>query len=287
MVRFDYAEPATLDEAVALLDAGAGRSVVFAGGTDLLVQMRENVRTPAQVVNIKKILGLNALAFDPVDGLTIGALTTTRAIETSDLVRRHYAGLHAATVHFASIQVRHRATVVGNVCRASPSADTLPPLIADGAVLRVQGRQGMREVAVEDFCTAPGRTVLGPDELVTRINVPAPLPHTAKVYLKHGRRTEMELATVGVAVTLTLDGARCRDVRIVLAAVAPTPLRAVAAEAALRDRPVDAGSIAAAAAAAMAESRPIGDVRGSADYRREMVGVLTRRALQQALEAAR
>ncbi len=287
MVRFDYAEPATLDEAVALLDAGAGRSVVFAGGTDLLVQMRENVRTPAQVVNIKKILGLDALAFDPVDGLTIGALTTTREIETSDLVRRHYAGLHAATVHFASIQVRHRATVVGNVCRASPSADTLPPLIADGAVLRVQGCQGMREVAVEGFCTAPGRTLLAPDELVTRINVPAPLPHTAKVYLKHGRRTEMELATVGVAVTLTLDGARCRDVRIVLAAVAPTPLRAVAAEAALRDRPVDAGSIAAAAAAAMAESRPIGDVRGSADYRREMVGVLTRRALQQALEAAR
>ena len=287
MVRFDYAEPATLDEAVSLLGAGAGNAVVFAGGTDLLVQMREHVRTPAQVVNIKKILGLDVLAFDPADGLTIGALTTTRAIETSDVVRRHYAGLHAATVHFASIQVRHRATVVGNVCRASPSADTLPPLIADQAVLRVQGRHGTREVAVEDFCTAPGRTVLGADELVTGISVPAPLPHTGKVYLKHGRRTEMELATVGVAVTLTMDGAHCRDVRIVLAAVAPTPLRVVTAEAELRDRPVDAASIAAAAAAAMAESRPIGDVRGSADYRREMVGVLTRRALQQALEAAR
>jgi carbon-monoxide dehydrogenase medium subunit len=287
MVRFDYAEPATLDEAVALLVAGAGNAVVFAGGTDLLVQMREHVRTPAQVVNIKKILGLDALAFDPADGLTIGALTTTREVELSDVVRRHYAGLHAATVHFASIQVRHRATVVGNVCRASPSADTLPPLIADQAVLRVLGRDGMREVAVEDFCTAPGRTVLGPDELVTGITVPAPLPHTGKVYLKHGRRTEMELATVGVAVTLTMDGARCRDVRIVLAAVAPTPLRAVDAERALRSRPVDAASIVDAAEAAMAEARPIGDVRGSADYRREMVGVLTRRALQQALEAAR
>jgi carbon-monoxide dehydrogenase medium subunit len=287
MVRFDYAEPATLDEAVALLGAGAGKAVVFAGGTDLLVQMREHVRTPAQVVNIKKILGLDALAFDTAQGLTIGALTTTRAVETSEIVQRHYAGLHSAVVHFASIQVRHRATVVGNVCRASPSADTLPPLIADGAMLRVQGRQGSREVAVEDFCIAPGRTLLGPDELVTRITVPAPLPHTGKVYLKHGRRTEMELATVGVAVTLTLDGAICRDVRIVLAAVAPTPLRAVAAERALRSQPVDAASIAAAAEAAMAEARPIGDVRGSADYRREMVGVLTRRALQQALEAAR
>ena len=287
MVRFDYAEPATLDEAVALLGAGAGEAVVFAGGTDLLVQMREHVRMPAQVVNIKKILGLDALAFDPVEGLTIGALVTTRAVETSAVVQRHYAGLHSATVHFASIQVRHRATVVGNVCRASPSADTLPPLIADGAVLRVQGRKGTREVAVEDFCTGPGRTVLGPDEMVTRITVPAPLPHTGKVYLKHGRRAEMELATVGVAVTLTLDGARCRDVRIVLAAVAPTPLRAVGAEHALRSRPVDAETIAVAAEAAMAEARPIGDVRGSADYRREMVGVLTRRALQQAVEAAR
>ena len=287
MVRFDYAEPATLDEAVALLDAGAGRAVVFAGGTDLLVQMREHVRTPAQVVNIKKILGLDTFEFDPVDGLMIGALTTTRAVETSEIVRRHYAGLHASTVHFASIQVRHRATVVGNVCRASPSADTLPPLIADAAVLRVLGRHGVREVAVEDFCTAPGRTVLSPGELVTRIMVPAPPPHTGKVYLKHGRRTEMELATVGVAVTLTMDGPLGRDVRIVLAAVAPTPLRAAAAEHVLRGRAVDDCLIAASAEAAMAEARPIGDVRGSADYRREMVGVLTRRALQQALEAAR
>jgi len=287
MMRFDYAEPATVGEAVALLGASPGRAAVIAGGTDLLVQMREHVRAPAQVINIKKILGLEALHFDPAAGLTIGALTTTRAVETSEFVRRHYAGLHASVVHFASIQVRNRATVVGNVCRASPSADTLPPLIADAATLLVQGRSGTRTVAVEDFCTGPGTTVLAPDELVTRITVPAPPPHTGKVYLKHGRRTEMELATVGVAVTLTLDGAACRDVRIVLAAVAPTPLRAVAAEAALRHRFVDAASIAAAAEAAAAEARPIGDVRGSAEYRREMVGVLTRRALQQAFEAAR
>jgi len=287
MMAFDYREPATLDEASALLREAAGEAAVLAGGTDLLVQMRERVRRPAQVVNIKKILGLDALVFDPEAGLTIGALATTRALETSEIVRRHYAGLHAATVHFASIQVRHRATVVGNVCRASPSADTLPPLIADGATLRVHGSAGVRSVAVEDFCTGPGRTRLDAGELVTQIHVPAPAPHTGKAYLKHGRRNEMELATVGVAVTLTLDGDRCRDVRIVLAAVAPTPLRAHAAEALLRDQPIEPGVLAAAAAAAAAESKPIGDVRGSADYRREMVGVLTRRALEQALEAAR
>lgn len=287
MSRFDYAEPTTLDEAATLLRHGGGRATVLAGGTDLLVQIRERVRAPAQVVNIKKILGIDQLEFDPELGLTIGALTTTRAVETSAVVRTRYAGLHSATVHFASIQVRNRATVVGNVCRASPSADTLPPLIADGATARIHGVDGVRMVAVEDFCTGPGKTVLGGDELVTHLHIPAPPPHTGKVYLKHGRRIEMELATVGVAVTLTLDGDVCREIRIVLAAVAPTPLRAVAAEAALRQRRITPAAIAAAAAAAMAEARPIGDIRGSADYRRQMVGVLTRRAIEQALEAAR
>ena len=286
MARFEYSEPPTLDDAVRQLREGSGGSMLLAGGTDLLVQIREHVRRPTQVVNIKKILGMDELAFDPVAGLRIGALTTIRAIETSPLVRQHYAGLHRASVHFASIQVRNRATVVGNVCRASPSADTLPPLIADGAIAHLHGGGGTRSVAVEDFCTGPGKSVLRADELVTHLQVPAPAPHTGKVYLKHGRRVEMELATVGVAVTLRRDGAACGEIRIVLAAVAPTPLRAVAAEAVLRHRDVTPARIAAAAEAAMAEARPIGDVRGSADYRRRMVGVLTRRAIEQAWEAA-
>ena len=280
---FEYHEPATLEEAAALLRRCNGQASLLAGGTDLLVQLKEHIRAPAHVVNIKKILGLDELSFDAA-GLRIGALTTTRAVETSALAQRHYASLCQATVHFASIQVRHRATVVGNVCRASPSADTLPPLIADGAVLHILGPDGRREVALEAFCTGPGKTVLGADELVTHIVVPAPPPHTGKSYIKHGRRVEMELATVGVAVTLTLAGGRCRDLRIVLAAVAPTPLRAVRAEAVLRDRPLAAALIQEAAQTAMAECRPIGDVRGSADYRRAMVGVLTRRAIEQAME---
>jgi carbon-monoxide dehydrogenase medium subunit len=287
MARFEYSEPPTLDDAVRRLREGGAETMLLAGGTDLLVQIREHVRRPTQVVNIKKILGIDDLEFDPVAGLRIGALTTIRAIETSPVVQRHYAGLHRATVHFASIQVRHRATVVGNVCRASPSADTLPPLIADGATLRLHGGDGVRTVAVEDFCTGPGKSMLRADELVTHLHVPAPAPHTGTVYLKHGRRVEMELATVGVAVSVTRDGAACREIRIVLAAVAPTPLRAVAAEAALRHRQVTPEAIAAAADAAMAEARPIGDVRGSADYRRQMVGVLTRRAIAEAWEAAR
>jgi carbon-monoxide dehydrogenase medium subunit len=291
MTRFEYCEPATLDEAVALLREARGDAAVLAGGTDLLVQIRERVRRPAQVVNIKKILGLDAFTFDPATGLTIGALATTRALETSDLIRRHYAGLHTAVVHFASIQVRERATIVGNVCRASPSADTLPPLICDGATLRVLGPQGARTVELERFFTGPGRTLLRAGELVTQVHVPAPAPRTGKVYLKHGRRVEMELATVGVAASVTLDaGGALADARIALAAVAPTPLRAHAAEAALQDlahgRRLDARALDAAADAAASEARPIADVRASAEYRREMVRVHVRRALERAHQLA-
>jgi len=286
MKDFEYFEPATLDEAVALLDRHQGTASLLAGGTDLLVQIKEHVRHPEHVINIKKIPGMDDLSFDPHTGLCIGALATTRALETSPVVRKHYASLCSAVTHFASIQVRNRATVIGNVCRASPSADTLPPLIADNAALQIYGGAGLRTMPLEDFFRGPGKTALGPDEIVTHLLVPPPRPHTGKVYIKHGRRIEMELATVGVAVTLSMEGDACRDVRIALAAVAPTPLRARAAEDLLRGARVDAGRIAAAAHAAKEAARPISDVRGSDAYRRQMVAVLTRRALEQAWKEA-
>ena len=288
MKDFEYFEPATLDDALALLERYRGSGSLFAGGTDLLVQMKEHVRQPAQLINIKKIPGMDDFVFDAKSGLRLGALVTTRQVETSPITQRHYAGLAKAATDFASIQVRHRATVVGNVCRASPSADTLPPLIADGAVLRIRGAAGERRLAVQDFCTGPGRTVLGADEIVTHIEIPAPPPRTGKAYLKHGRRAQMELATVGAAARITLDAdGSVVDLGLVLAAVAPTPLRAVRAEALLRGRRPTPALLAVAAEAAGDEARPIGDVRGSADYRREMVRVLTKRALEQALQEIR
>ncbi len=288
MKYFDYSEPLSLDEAVALLRTGPAPASLLAGGTDLLVQIKEHVRKPAHVINIKKIPGMDDFAYDARNGLLLGALVTTRQVETSPITLRHYAGLAKAATDFASIQVRHRATVVGNVCRASPSADTLPPLIADGAVLRIHGPSGKRRCAVQDFCTGPGRTVLSADEIVTHIEIPAPPPRTGKAYIKHGRRAQMELATVGVAVRVTLgDDGAVADLAIVLAAVAPTPLRAAQAEAVLRGRQPTPERLAAAAQAASDEARPIGDVRGSADYRRDMVRVLTRRALEQAIQEDR
>lgn len=287
MRPFEYFEPATLADTVALLGRYNGQASLLAGGTDLLVEIKEQLKQPDYVINIKKIPGLDGLTYNEEEGLRIGALVTVRQIETSPLVQAKYAGLAQAARDLASIQVRCRATVAGNICRASPSADTLPPLIADGAAVKVFGPQGERAILLEDFFTGPGKTVMRRDEVLTEITVPPPPSHTGKVYLKHGRRKAMELATVGVAVTLTLAGEVCQEIRIVLGAVAPTPLRARQAEAVLRGKVVSEAVINTAAEAAQAESRPISDVRSSAEYRREMVRVLTARAVRQAVEAAR
>jgi len=273
MRRFTYHEPATLDEAVSLL--AAPNAQILAGGTDLLVELKERLRRADYVVNIKKIPGIAGFAYDDKAGLRIGALATARELEISPLVLDKYRSLAQSLRELGSIQVRHRATIIGNVCRASPSADTIPPLIADGASLRIRGAGGERMLELEDFFLGPGKTLLEPGDVVTEIIVPPPAAGTRKVYLKHGRRKAMELATVGVAVT-HVPGA---ETRIVLGAVAPTPLRARQAEELLRGKRLTEDLIAEAAQAAVAESRPISNVRASAEYRREMVGVLTRRAL--------
>ena len=286
MRRFDYFEPRTLQEAATLLKHGQGRASILAGGTDLLVEIKEHVRRPEYVVNIKRIPDLNGLRFDETGGLKIGALVTARAVETCPVITQSYAGLAQAVRELGSIQVRNRATIVGNLCRASPSADTAPPLIADGAWITIFGLNGERGLPLEEFFTGPGKTVLGPDEIALALALPSPLPHTGKIYIKHGRRKAMELATVGVAVSLTLADGVCQEIRIVLGAVAPTPIRANQAEAVLRNKPLEQGLVEMAAQAAVNESRPISNVRGSAQYRREMVGVLTKRAIARAAELA-
>lgn len=280
MNRFQFVQPRALDEVAALLTAHGSAASVLAGGTDLLVEMREHLRHPTLVVDIKRLPGLQRLACDPVHGLAFGATTTAREIECNAAVARHYPGLIHAVRELGSIQVRNRATVIGNICRASPSADTPPPLIAAGARVHIAGPAGAREVLLEDFFTGPGRTVLAPGEIVLAVHAPAPAARSTSIYLKLGRRKAMELATVGVAVSLSLhaDGT-CAALAIVLGAVAPTPIRAREAEASLIGRRPDAASIDAAAALAMAAARPISNVRASAAYRRDMTAVLTRRAL--------
>lgn len=287
MRPFEYFEPRTLDEAVDLLTRYEGRASILAGGTDLLVEIKEHLRAVDYVVNIKRIPGMDHFMYDDAAGLRFGALVTVRALEISPVINERYAGLAEAARQLGSIQIRHRATAAGNICRASPSADTLPPLIADGASLALYGPQGARSVAMDEFFTGPGKTVKAYNEILTEIAAPAPLPWTGKAYIKHGRRKAMELATVGVAVTLSLERDTCRAARIVLGAVAPTPIRVPDAENALIGAVIDETVIRAAAEAAEATARPISDVRSSAAYRREMVRVLTARAIEQALDKAR
>ncbi len=287
MRRFEYYEPESLSEAVSLLGRFNGQASVLAGGTDLLIEIKEQIRFPDYVIDIKKIPGLDHLTYEDRVGLRIGALVTARAVETFPVVTEKYAGLAQAVIELGSIQVRNRATVVGNLCRASPSADTPPPLIADGAMVTIFGPEGERELPLEDFFTGPGQTVLANDEILKEVAVPSPPPRAGKVYIKHGRRKAMELATVGVAVTMTLKGDVCDQIQIVLGAVAPTPIRARSAEDTLVGTLINENAIEAAADAAMEESRPISDVRSSAEYRREMVRVLTGRAVGEALDIAR
>lgn len=286
MRRFEYHRAETLEQASRLLTDLGDDTFLFNGGTDLLVEIRERLRRVRNVVDIKGIPGLSEIIYDETRGLTFGALVTVGRLERLALVRERYPNLRDALASLGSIQVRNRATVVGNVCRASPSADTIPPLIADGAFIHIYSRTNMRVVPLAEFFTGPGKTVLAKGEIVTGITVPPAGDNSGKAYIKHGRRKAMELSTVGVAVSLSMDDGVCSDIRIALGAVGATVLRAPAAEAMLRGTRLDAATVKSAADKAMEECTPISNVRASADYRRDMVGVLTGRAINQALEAS-
>lgn len=280
-MRFDYLEPATLEEAVSLLSKYNGKAKVIAGGTDLLVQIRAKSIAPEFVIDIGYIPGLDYIKYDATRGLSIGALTPIRAIELSDDIRQRYPILSDAAATLGSAAIRNVATIGGNLCNAAPSADNAPPLIGLSAKAKITGPGGERTIPLEDFCTGPGSTTLKTGELLVEIQVPVPPPGTRGAYLKHGR-SPVDLAVVGVAVVMAIEsGDICRDVKIVLGAVAPTPIRAKKAEEILKGKKVESSLIEKAAQAASEEAQPITDVRASAAYRADMVKVFTRRAIEQ------
>lgn len=288
MRPFDYLEPKGLDEAVAALAEHGGDAALLAGGTDLLAMLKRETIQPKVVVNLKRVAGLAEIAAE--NGETrLGALTTIRAIETSELLRQRLPALAEAAACLGSIQIRHLATVGGNLCRAAPCAETAPPLMALGAQVRLRGPDGERSVPLQDYFTGPGQTARAPGEILTEVCVPAPAARSGAAYLRHSVRALMDLALVNVAASVTLDetGRAFADARIVLGSVAPTPIRAPRAEAALRGQPVDEASIERAAGRAAEESLPITDVRGSDEYRRAMVRLFTRRALERAIARAK
>lgn len=288
MNAFEYFAPTTVKEAVALLSAHPNARVL-AGGTDMLVRMKGRVWTPDAVVDVARLPGAKALAFDAKRGLVLGAGVTMRQVELSALAHQRYAALAQGASVVGSVQIRNLATVAGNVCNAAPSADTAPGLIALNAKVRIAGPNGRRSMPVENFMTGPGKTALKPGELVTGIEMPAPAPRTGSAYVRHTPRSAMDIAVVGVAawVALAPRTGLCQDVRIVLGAVAPTPMRARSAEEMLKGQKLAPDLIQAAAECAAGEARPISDVRASADFRRYLVGVLTARMVQAAWEDAR
>ena len=288
MRRFEYLEARTLRQAVGMLQRHGEQARIVAGSTDFLVRWRAGFWHPDYVVNIQRIPGLSRVTYSARNGLRLGALVTIQTLEQHPAIRRHYPALAAAAASFAGVQVRNLATVGGNICNASPSGDTLPALLAYGAECRLSGPDGQRQVALAQLFTGPGRTVLAHDEVLTEITLPPPLPGTGSLYIKHSPRGAMDIATVGVASAVTVDRRTgvCTDARIALGAVAPTPLRAYAAEDMLRGRELDAELLQAAAEQVMSQVTPIDDIRGTANYRREMSGVLTRRTLERASEAA-
>ena len=282
----DYFEPKTVSEALSLLAKYGDHAKVIAGGTDVMVDMKYK-EEPGCLVNIKRIPGLDYIQ-ENGGSLRVGALATIRDVETSSLVRERLPALWESCHQFASLQIRHTATIGGNVCRASPSGETLSPLLVLEAKAKLAFPEGEKSEPFSSLFQGPGKTRLGSKGLLTEIEVPYTAEGARSVYLKHAVRGAMDIAMVGVAVLITPDATNSKldDIRIGLGAVAPTPIRAQKAEALLRGKPLSAALVKEAAATAASESSPISDQRSSGEYRRWIVEALTRQGLEQIWKAA-
>lgn len=285
MEAIQYARPSTIDDAVRRLTETGAR--VLAGGTDLLVQMRGGALRPRLIVDIKGIAELRRVEQTP-QGFRVGAAVAGAELGEHAGFARQWPGVVEAFQLIGSTQVQGRASLGGNLCNASPAADSVPALIAAGARCTVAGPQGRREIAVEDVCIGPGKTSLAPGEFVVDFLFAAPPARTGDAYLRFIPRTEMDIAVVGAGVCLTLDASgRCSAARVGLGAVAPRPLLVPAAADALVGTTVDDAALAKLAAAASAACQPIDDKRGTIEFRTRVAGVLARRAAVAALARAR
>lgn len=289
MARFEYLEARTLRQAISMSQRHGDRARIVAGSTDFLVRWRTGVWQPEYVINIQRVPGLSRVSYSSKNGLRLGALVTVQTLESHPVIRRRYPALAVGAASFAGVQVRNLATVGGNVCNASPAGDTIPALLAFDAQCRIAGPDGERTVPLDQFFTGPGRTVLAEGEILVELRLPPPLPGTGSLYIKHSPRGAMDIATVGAASVVTFQdrGTVCRDVKIALGAVGPTPVRAYAAEDLLRGQTITPELIARAGQEAENGVSPIDDIRGTAVHRKTMVRVLTQRTLEQAVAMAR
>jgi CO/xanthine dehydrogenase FAD-binding subunit len=287
MADLRYEAPESLDSAIALLAAANGQARVFAGGTDVIVQMQTDLIEPKLLVDIKRIPEVRRVTAENGRFRVGAAVTCMELIEHAGFGKA-WPGVIDGLKLIGSIQVKSRATLGGNLCNASPAADSVPPLIAAGAVARTVGPKGVRDVPVENIPVCPGKISLSPGEIVTSFLFPSPPSHSGDAYQRFTPRTEMDIAVVGVAAWLSLDEIGvCKAARIVLGAVAPTALLVRDAADALIGTTVDDVALDNVANAASAACRPIDDKRGTRDYRIKVAGVLARRVVLQALDRAR
>jgi len=287
MREMRYEAPRTLDAALALLAGANGQARVLAGGTDLLIGMRAGNVAPELLVDIKGIPEMNSIVAEK-GGFRFGAAVPCMALVEHAEFAKAWPGVIDAVKLIGSIQVKGRATVGGNLCNASPAADSVPAMIAAEASVIIAGPKGRREARIEDVATGPGKTSLAKDEIVTAFVLPRRPPHSGDAYLRFTPRTEMDIAVVGAGVNLTLDDSGvCRHARVSLGAVAERALLVPEAAAALIGSKVDAAALERLAAAASAACRPIDDKRGTKQFRIKVAGVMTRRAAEIALARAR
>ena len=283
--EFKYVAPTTVEEAVNLLAQYGDKAKLMAGGTDLINFIKDGVIKPEVLIDLKSVQGMDQLEFDPEQGLTIGALTKLIDVERSEVVKKEYPALAEAVHLIASTQIRSKGTLVGNVCNASPSADSVPPLFVLGAELTVQGPEGVRTIPIGEFYQGFKKLALKPGEIVTAVRIPPMKANERAAYKAHTVRKAMDLAIVGVAAKLTVDAEGvCQDAKIALGAVAVSCVRAPHAESVLIGRKITPEIAEIAGQEPMKDCSPISDVRASAEYRHDMVRVFTKRAVLLAQE---
>ena len=284
--HFDYVRPESLDQVSEILYEHGPAARVMAGATDLIIPMKDGAikPTPEVIIDLKNLDGMRELEYDDEKGLKIGALTTLRRIEFSDLVWEKNPAVATACKSIASTQIRAKGTIAGNIGNASPSCDTGPIIVASDAEIAVHGKDGNRVIKGGDYFTGFKKTALKPGEFVTSITFPALRPNQKACYMKHAVRKAMDLAIVGVAAIIEVENGICTDAKIGLGAVAITPIRAPKAEEKLVGRELTDEVIEEAAQAAIESCAPISDIRASKEYRSAMVGVFTKRAIHKCLE---
>ncbi len=308
MKKFDYFKPKTLEEALTLFSKYGEKAKWIAGGTDVIVMIKQKTMSPDVLISLQEIPGLDQIKFN--GSLSIGPMVTHRAVEKSEIIRKDFSALADAADYLGSIQIRNVATIGGNICTAAPSADTATPLLVLGTRIKIKSLKEERTVSMEEFFKGPGETALKPGEIVQELVIPKPLPNTGSAYFKLQRRLALDLPILGVSVLLSLDKNQitcsdmlctaapistilhkmeednivCKEVKIALGVAAPTPWRASKAEALLRGKKLTDELLEEAAETAAVEAQPRDSIRGEAWYRRDMIRVMVKRMAMKSIE---